>query len=86
MGFDSPPGTRIIMKTKFKHGDLTRIAKLAGVSVSFVSDIINGRKEANPVTADKLAVAAKGMGYKTTNWDWMFPRSTQNELFRRKKK
>ena len=53
-------------------GDKGKLAKAAGISPQYLSDIIHGRKECRGTLAITLRDEAAKMGYKIPSSDWVF--------------
>lgn len=66
------------------HGDKTRLAKGAGISPQYLSDLLSGRRDCRGKLATTLAEEAMKMGYHMPREQWVFLalRST-NPLFPR---
>lgn len=55
-----------------KHGQLTQLAEAAGVSLSFLSEIVNGRKRCPATLAVKLERVSEGvLGEKILSSEWI---------------
>ena len=58
------------------------LARRAGVSPQFVSDLRARRKRASPDTAIRLEEAASGIGMDVTKEDWANPQWSKHPWFR----
>lgn len=57
---------------ELKRGQLTQLAETAGVSVSFLCDIVNGHKRCPSALAVKLELISEGvLGVKVPSKDWI---------------
>ena len=70
-------------KTKWERGDKSRLARMADIPASYLSDIMAGRKICHPTLAVKLEAEARGLGYDIPRAQWCFvDLRTNNPLFK----
>jgi len=65
----------------WKWGQKTELAKRAGISRQYLSDILNCRKRALPELAVKLEAASRAMGILLKKDNFMFPKEAPKDLF-----
>ena len=65
----------------FRRGDLTKIADWSGISKQHLCDCMRGRRQIRSAFIPDLVRAAAKLGYVTEPYDWLFPTTTENELF-----
>lgn len=60
------------MKREWVYGDKARLADAVGISGSWLSQIVNGKKECKPELAKRLAEASRRLGYNIPREVWAF--------------
>lgn len=73
-------------KRDWEWGDKTALAKLSGISVQYLNDILRGRRWPGHLLASRLARMSRRMGYEITVAEWAIPelrRAGKNPLFRK---
>lgn len=68
-------------KFSWEWGQKAKLAKSAGISRQYLSDILNCRKRALPELAVKLEAGAKAMGFMLTKENFMFPKEAPDYMF-----
>jgi hypothetical protein len=81
--FDKPEGL-----TQWKRGDRRAIAKVAGITEAYLSEILHRKKCASIKVAKALEEAMREKGYAFMASDAIYSRTTRNPLMlsRRKRK
>lgn len=69
------------MKTEWKRGDKSELARLADTTPQRLCDILHRRSRATPEGALKLEAAAVSLGYLIKKEDWIYSKETSNPLF-----
>lgn len=66
----------------FPHGSLALLARQAGISKQFVTNVLKLRRKCSLEIAEKLVRAAQYQGLNTSVFDWMNADMTENPLFK----
>jgi len=61
-------------------GYKTELAKRSGVSLSYLCDVLRGRKRATPENATRIAAEAQSMGLMLERLDLLYPHESTNPL------
>ena len=65
---------------RWRHGEKAKLAKAAGISPSYLGDILHGRTGATPKLAIKLREEAQKLGKIIHEMDWIYPNRSVNPL------
>lgn len=66
-----------MISTPWRRGEKTALAKKLGISPSYLSDILHGRKSATTELATRIETASAG---RLTRLDVLYPRESLNPL------
>ncbi len=69
------------IKTAWRRGERARLATFAGITPSFLCDILHRRKTPSADVAVKLAGACVSLNIPIRLTDWCQPRETTSALF-----
>jgi transcriptional regulator with XRE-family HTH domain len=67
-------------KNKWKHGDRSKIAKASGITRSYLTYILQGKKTPRPQVAEAISAIALRHGYRISTDDLFFPSRSKNPL------
>lgn len=68
------------MPMLWQHGDKRKVAKAAGISPQYLTDILKGRKAATTKLAPKIVDAARKLEYSLSLLDVLYPSDSANPL------
>ena len=69
------------MNKQWRRGDKSKLARMVGISPSYLCDIMSGRKQCRPFLARKLSDACELLGYPITRSMWAFPEERKDSPF-----
>lgn len=68
-------------KKTWQHGDKAKVARLAGISPSYLCDIMHGRRTCDPWLASRLSDACRELGYRISRMTWAFQDERKGNAF-----
>jgi transcriptional regulator with XRE-family HTH domain len=77
------PPILVGMSDQWEKGQQSALAELAGLSQSYVSEIIHGKKRAGPDAARHLAAACAELDIPLTVMDFLYPDESLSPLLTR---
>jgi len=69
------------MRTKFEHGERSRLSEASGVSRTTITYLFKNRTPVGRQKAVEIAQAARAMGLDLDRMDCLFPEESKNPLF-----